>query len=56
MKIIVWLFVDKKTHLLVVMDFWSWKIWINHLTGTSQNGKFKVDSHSKFVVGTQYVM
>jgi len=26
MKRIVWLFIDKKIHLLVVMDFWNWNI------------------------------
>jgi len=39
MKKIVWLFIDKKIHLLNVMDFWSWKIWTGCLIGTSQNGK-----------------
>jgi hypothetical protein len=39
MKKIVWLFIDKKTHLLVVMDFWNQKIWTGHLIGTSQNEK-----------------
>jgi hypothetical protein len=39
------------------MDFWSWKIWTGCLIGTSQNGKInKIDSHSKFVVGTQYMI
>jgi hypothetical protein len=38
------------------MDFWSQKIWTGHLTGTSQNGKFYIDSHSQFVIGTQYVI
>jgi hypothetical protein len=56
MKRIVWLFIDKKTHLLVIMDFWSWKIWTNHVTKTSQNEKNYIDSHSKFVIGTQYMM
>jgi hypothetical protein len=26
MKIIAWFFINKKTHLLVVMDFWSPKM------------------------------
>jgi hypothetical protein len=56
MKIIVWLFIDKKTHLLIVMDFLNQKIWIGHLTGTSQNGKFYINSHFKFVIGTEYIM
>jgi hypothetical protein len=33
MKMSVLLFIDKKTHLLVIMDFWSWKIcvvWLDH--------------------------
>jgi hypothetical protein len=38
------------------MDFSSQKIWIGHLTGTSQNIKIYIDSHSKFVIETQYIM
>ncbi len=53
MKRTMWLFIDKKTHLLVVMDYWSWKIWISHLIGTSQNENFYINSHSKFVIGIQ---
>jgi hypothetical protein len=56
MKTIVWLFIDKITHLLVIMDFWSWKIWIGQITRPSQNEKNNIDSHSKFVIGTQYMM
>jgi hypothetical protein len=55
MKRIVWLFIDKKTHLLIAMDFWNQKIWTGCLTG-SQNEKNYIDSHSKFVIGTQYMM
>jgi hypothetical protein len=55
MKRIVWLFIDKKTHFLVVNDFWSWKIKIGHLT-RSQNEKIYINSHSKFVIGNQYMM
>jgi len=40
-----------KIHLLLVMDFWSWKIWIGHLTITSQNGKNYIDSHSNLLLG-----
>jgi hypothetical protein len=53
---IVWLFIDKKIHLLDVMDFWSWKIWIGHLIGMSQNGKHYIHPHSKFVIGIQYMI
>jgi hypothetical protein len=56
MKRTMWLFIDKKTHLLVAMDFWSQKIWIGRLIGPSQNGNFYIDSHSKFIIGTQYMM
>jgi len=56
MKKNVWLFIDKKTHLSIVMDFWNQKIWIGHLTRPSQTDKFYIDSHSKFVIGTQYMM
>jgi hypothetical protein len=52
----VWLFIDEKTHLLVVIYFWNWKIWTSHLTGTSQNEIFYIDSHSKFAIGIQYMM
>jgi len=38
------------------MEFLSWKIWTSCLTGPSQNGKFYIDSHFKFVIGTQYMM
>jgi hypothetical protein len=38
------------------MDFWSWKIWTGCLTGMSQNGKTFIDPHSKFVIGTQYMI
>jgi len=55
MKRNVWLFIDTK-HLLVVMDFWSQKIWTSHLNGPSQDGKNYIDSHSKFVIGTQNMM
>jgi hypothetical protein len=41
MRKIVWLFIDKKTHLLVVLDFWSQKIGIGHLIETSQNEEIK---------------
>jgi hypothetical protein len=41
--------------LLVIIDFWNRKIWTGHLTETSQNGKNYIDSHSKFVIMTQYV-
>jgi hypothetical protein len=40
MKTTVWLFIDKNTHLLIVMDFWSQKIKIGHLIQTSQNEKY----------------
>jgi hypothetical protein len=56
MKKTMWLFIDKKINLLVIMDFWSWKISIGCLTRTSKNGKLYIDSYSKFVIGTQYVM
>jgi hypothetical protein len=56
MKRTMWLFIGKKNHLKVVMDFWSEKIWTNHLIKTSQNEIFYIDSHSKFVIGTQYIM
>jgi len=56
MKRIVWLFFDKKTHLLIVLDFWSWKTWIGCLTGSSQNGKNYIAPYSKFVIETQYMM
>jgi hypothetical protein len=26
------------------------------MIGTSKNGKFYIDSHFKFVIGTQYIM
>jgi hypothetical protein len=32
------------------------KIWTGHLVGTSQNTKNYIDSHSKFVIGIQYIM
>jgi hypothetical protein len=32
------------------------KIWIGHLIRRSQNEFFNIDSHSKFVIGTQYMM
>jgi len=38
------------------MEFWSPKIWINHLIITSQNEKINIDFHSKFFVVIQYVM
>jgi hypothetical protein len=38
------------------MNFWNQKIWIGHLIGTSQNEFFYIDSHFKFVIGTQYIM
>jgi hypothetical protein len=56
MKIIVRLFMDKKTHLLIVVDFRSQKMGFGHLIGTSQNGKNYINSHSKFVTGIQYMM
>jgi hypothetical protein len=56
MKRTMWLFIDKKTHLLIVLDFWSRKIGTGHLIGTSQNEKNYVNSHSKFVIGIQYMM
>jgi hypothetical protein len=56
MKRTVWLFIDKKFIFLIVMNFWSQKIWISCLITTSQNGKNYIDSHSKFVIGTQYIM
>jgi hypothetical protein len=56
MKRIMWLFIDKKIDLVVVMDFWSQKIGIGHLIVTSQNGKFYINSHYKFVIRTQYMM
>jgi hypothetical protein len=56
MKKIVSLFIDKKIHLLNVMDFWSWKIWTSCLIRMSQNGKNYIDLHSKFVIGTQYMI
>jgi hypothetical protein len=46
----------KKIHLLVVMHAWNQKRRTGHLTGTTKNGKFYIDSHSKFVIGTQYIM
>jgi hypothetical protein len=46
----------KKIYLLVIMDFWSWKIWIGRQTRTSQNGKNYIDSHSNFVIKIQYMM
>jgi len=45
-----------KNHLLVVMGFWSQKIWTHNMIKTSQNRKNIFDSHSKFVIGTQYIM
>jgi hypothetical protein len=42
MKRIMWLLIDKKTHVLIVMDFWNRKIWIGHLIGPSQNEKNKI--------------
>jgi hypothetical protein len=56
MKRTMWLFIDKKIQLLVVMDFWSQKKWIKHLIGPSQNEKNYIGSRSKFVIGTQYMM
>jgi hypothetical protein len=50
------LFIDKKIHLLVAMDFWNQKIWTSHLIKPSQNENIYIDSHSKFVIGTQYMM
>jgi hypothetical protein len=47
---------DKKTHLLIVVDFRSQKMGFGHLIGTSQNGKNYINSHSKFVTGIQYMM
>jgi hypothetical protein len=48
MKKIVWLFIDKKKlPLLLVMDFWSQKIWIGHLTKPSQNEIFYIHSLSQ---------
>jgi hypothetical protein len=38
------------------MNFWNQKIRIGHLTGTSQNGQIYIDSRSKFVIKTQYMM
>jgi hypothetical protein len=52
----MWLFIDKKIHWLIVMDFWNWKIWTSHLIKTSQNGTNYIDSHSKFVIEIQYMM
>jgi hypothetical protein len=52
----MWLYIGKKNHFLVVIDFWSEKIWIGRLIRTSQTGKFYIDSHSKFVIETQYIM
>jgi hypothetical protein len=45
-----------KIILLIVMDFWNQKIWTSCLIGPSQNEKLYIDSHSKFVIGTQYMM
>jgi hypothetical protein len=56
MKRNVWLFIDKKTHLLVVMNFSNQKVWIGRLIGPSQNEKKNIDSHFKFVIGIQYMM
>jgi hypothetical protein len=52
MKRIVWLFIDKLLFLLVIMDFWSQKIWIGHLEHHKMENNY-IDSHSKFVIGTQ---
>jgi hypothetical protein len=41
MKRILWLFINKKT---------------SHLIGPSQNEIFYIYSHSKFVIGIQYMM
>jgi hypothetical protein len=32
------------------------KIWIGHLTRTAQNGKFYIDSQSKLVIRTEYIV
>jgi hypothetical protein len=56
MKKILWLFIDKKIYLLLVMDFWNQKMRFGHLIGTSQNGKNYINSHSKFVTRIQYMM
>ncbi len=56
MKRTLELFIDKKNHLLVIMDFGNKKIWNSHLNGTSQNRNIYIDSHSKFVIGIQYMM
>jgi hypothetical protein len=42
MKKLVWLFIDKKINLLIMMGFWNWKIWIGHLIETSQNENFHI--------------
>jgi len=56
LKMVLWFFINIKTHLLVIIDFWSQKIWISHLIGPSQNEIFYIDSHFKFVIGIQYMM
>jgi hypothetical protein len=55
MKRIVWLFIDKNS-FISSNRFLKLKIWIIHLTTPSQNGIIYIDSHSKFVIRTQYMM
>jgi hypothetical protein len=38
------------------IELLSWNIGTGCLIGTSQNGTIYIDSHSKFVIETQYIM
>jgi len=61
-KLIISLWRKMCGYLLIKKSFiggnglWNQKIWIGHLIGPSQTDKFYIDSHSKFVIGTQYMM
>jgi hypothetical protein len=56
MKIIVWLFIDKKNSIVNNNGLLKLKVWIGHLTKPSQNEETYIDSHSKKFIGIQYMM
>jgi hypothetical protein len=56
MKKIVWLLINKKNSFANSNGFLKSKKWIGCLIRKSQNGKNYIDSHSKFVIGIQYMM
>jgi len=46
----------KMMHSLCIVEFWSSKIWANHLIGFLKNWRIHVEFHCKFVTMTKYVL